>query len=48
MSPTTTLPLPGRMRPQVRTGRPRQAALPGWLRRLQQTYGRAALLDLHR
>ncbi|MDB5976660.1 MAG: hypothetical protein JWR07_3420 [Nevskia sp.] len=48
MNPATTLSLPGRMPPQVRTGRPRQAAPVGWLRRLQQTYGRAALLDLHR
>ena len=44
----TTLPLPSRMRPQTRTGRPPQAALAGWLRRLQQVYGRTGLLDLHR
>ncbi len=43
-----TLPLPGRIRPQARSGRPPQAALAGWLRRLQQVYGHAGLLDLHR
>lgn len=44
----TTLPLPGHIRPQARSGRPPQAALTGWLCRLQQIYGRAGLLDLHR
>ncbi|MFI4982640.1 MAG: hypothetical protein ACHQIO_19995 [Nevskiales bacterium] len=48
MNATTALSLPSHMRPQTRTGRPPQAALAGWLRRLQQIYGRAALLDLHR
>jgi hypothetical protein len=48
MNAATALLLPGRTRLQARTGRPPQAALAGWLRRLQQSYGRAALLDLHR
>ena len=48
MNAATTLPLPGRVRPQTRPGKPPQAPLAGWLCRLQQSYARAALLDLHR